>query len=74
MGIAQMLPDGAKNTYDFVVGQGYGKPATRRLPYNDFGLVSTTRSPAADRCSQSAPHRTMARLPASKWAGSSSST
>jgi hypothetical protein len=39
MGIAQMLPDGAKNTYDFLVGQGYRKPATRRLPYNDFGII-----------------------------------
>ncbi len=39
MGIAQMLPDGAKNTYDFLVSAGYGKPATRRLPYNDFGIV-----------------------------------
>ena len=41
MGIAQMLPDGAKTTYDFLVGQGYGKPETRRLPYADYGLVST---------------------------------
>ena len=41
MGIAQMLPDGAKNTYDFLVDQGYGKPETRRLPYADYGLVST---------------------------------
>jgi len=40
MGIAQMLPDGAKNSYDFLVGQGYGKPETRRLPYADYGLVS----------------------------------
>jgi len=39
MGIAQMLPDGAKNTYDFAVSQGYGKPATRRLPYNEFGII-----------------------------------
>ncbi len=39
MGIAQMLPDGAKNTYDFLVGDGYGKPATRRLPFNDFGIA-----------------------------------
>ena len=39
MGIAQKLPDGAKNTYDFLVRQGYGKPETRRLPYNDFGIV-----------------------------------
>jgi len=39
MGIAQMLPDGAKNTYDFLVdASGYGKPQTRRLPYNDFGI------------------------------------
>ena len=27
-----------KNTYDFLVDGGYGKPATRRLPYNDFGI------------------------------------
>ena len=40
MGIAQMLPDGAKSTYDFLVGEGYGKPETRRLPYADYGLVS----------------------------------
>lgn len=40
MGIAQKIPDGFKNTYDFVVeNQGYGKPATRRLPYNDFGII-----------------------------------
>jgi hypothetical protein len=39
MGIAQKLPDGYKNTYDSLVDQGYGKPATRRLPYNDFGIV-----------------------------------
>jgi len=40
MGIAQMLPGGAKNTYDFLVDNaGYGKPQTRRLPYNDFGIV-----------------------------------
>jgi hypothetical protein len=40
MGIAQKGPDGFKNTYDFMVeNQGYGKPATRRLPYNDFGII-----------------------------------
>jgi hypothetical protein len=40
MGLAQMLPDGAKNTYDFMVqNEGYGKPQTRRLPYNDFGIL-----------------------------------
>ena len=38
MGIAQKLPDGYKNTYDWIVDGGYGKPATRRLPYNDFGI------------------------------------
>ena len=38
MGIAQKIPDGFKNTYDFVVEDGYGKPQTRRLPYNDFGI------------------------------------
>lgn len=35
-----MLPGGAKNTYDFLVDQGYGKPVARRLPYADYGLVS----------------------------------
>ena len=39
MGIAQKLPDGYKNTYDFVVEDGEGKPQTRRLPYNDFGVI-----------------------------------
>jgi hypothetical protein len=39
MGIAQVPPNGAKNTYDFLLDEGYGKPATRRLPYNDFGVV-----------------------------------
>jgi hypothetical protein len=41
MGIAQKLPGGYKNTYDFLVDAGYGKPATRRLPYNDFGIIIT---------------------------------
>jgi hypothetical protein len=40
MGIAQSLPTAFKNTYDFLVeSEGYGKPRTRRLPYNDFGVV-----------------------------------
>jgi hypothetical protein len=39
MGIAQMLPDGAKNTYDLLVDSGYGKPATRRLTYDDYGII-----------------------------------
>jgi hypothetical protein len=39
MGIAQKFPDGYKNTYDFLLEDGYGKPATRRLPYNDFGII-----------------------------------
>ncbi len=39
MGIAQKFPDGWKNTYDSIVDDGYGKPATRRLPYNDFGVI-----------------------------------
>lgn len=50
MGIAQALPDAHKNTYDFVVNnEGYGLPATRRLPYAPYGLVlaqSVTGSPA----------------------------
>jgi len=41
MGIAQKLPGGYKNTYDFLVDGGYGKPATRRLPYDDCGIVLT---------------------------------
>jgi hypothetical protein len=39
MGIAQKFADGYKNTYDFLLEDGYGKPATRRLPYNDFGII-----------------------------------
>jgi hypothetical protein len=39
MGIGQKLPDGWKNTYDSLVDAGYGKPVTRRLPYNDYGIV-----------------------------------
>jgi hypothetical protein len=39
MGIAQKLPGGYKNTYDFLVDEGYGKPPTRRLPYDDFGII-----------------------------------
>jgi len=40
MGIAQSLPTPFKNTYDFLVeNEGYGPPAARRLPYNDFGIV-----------------------------------
>jgi hypothetical protein len=39
MGIAQSLPTPSKTTYDFLVRRGYGRPETRRLPYNDFGIV-----------------------------------
>ncbi|MBM4035880.1 MAG: hypothetical protein FJ291_29425, partial [Planctomycetes bacterium] len=40
MGIAQALPDAYRNTYDFLVNnEGYGLPATRRLPYADYGLI-----------------------------------
>jgi hypothetical protein len=40
MGIAQALPDAYKTTYDFLVqNEGYGLPATRRLPYADYGLM-----------------------------------
>jgi len=40
MGIAQALPTAYKNTYDFLVNnEGYGLPATRRLPYADYGLI-----------------------------------
>ena len=40
MGIAQSLPTAYKNTYDFLVNNdGYGLPATRRLPYADFGII-----------------------------------
>ena len=40
MGIAQSIPTAFKNTWDFLVRQGEGKPATRRLPYDDYGLVT----------------------------------
>jgi hypothetical protein len=40
MGIAQSLPTAYKNTYDFLVNnEGYGLPATRRLPYADYGII-----------------------------------
>jgi hypothetical protein len=39
MGIAQNLGAPFKNTWDFLVSQGYGKPETRRLPYDDYGLI-----------------------------------
>jgi hypothetical protein len=40
LGIAQALPDADKTTYDFLVNnEGFGLPATRRLPYADYGLV-----------------------------------
>jgi hypothetical protein len=26
--------------WDFLVAQGYGKPETRRLPYDDYGLIT----------------------------------
>ena len=38
MGVAQSLPTAYKTTFDFLVqNEGYGLPATRRLPYADFG-------------------------------------
>ena len=40
MGIAQNLGTPFKNTWDFLVAQGYGKPETRRLPYDDYGLIT----------------------------------
>jgi hypothetical protein len=50
MGIAQALPDAYKNTYDFLVNnEGYGLPASRRLPYADYGLAlaqAVTANPA----------------------------
>ncbi|HOQ47917.1 MAG TPA: hypothetical protein PK157_21590 [Bryobacteraceae bacterium] len=42
MGIAQSIPTPYKTTYDFLVqNEGYGLPATRRLPYADYGIVLT---------------------------------
>jgi hypothetical protein len=49
MGIAQSVPTADKNTYDFLVSQDYGLPATRRLPYADYGIIlnqAVTGSPA----------------------------
>jgi hypothetical protein len=40
MGIAQSIPTPHKTTYDWaVLNEGDTKPAARRLPYNDFGIV-----------------------------------
>lgn len=38
MGTAQALPDAYKTTYD-VNNEGLGLPATRRLPYAEYGMV-----------------------------------
>jgi hypothetical protein len=40
MSIAQNIGTPFKNTWDFLVAQGYSKPETRRLPYNDYGLIT----------------------------------
>ena len=66
MGIAQMLPDGAKSTYDFLVGEGYGKPETRRLPYADYGLVSINAITGSGSVQTIAQLPTMARPRASR--------
>ena len=42
MGIAQNAGTPFTNTWDYLVSQGYGLPETRRLPYNDYGLVTTS--------------------------------
>jgi len=39
IGIGQAAPTAYKTTYDFLVSQGYGLPATRRLPYADYGII-----------------------------------
>ena len=41
MGIAQNLGTPFKNTWDSLVAQGYGLPETRRLPYNNYGLITS---------------------------------
>ena len=75
MGIAQKFPDGYKNTYDFLLEDGYGKPATRRLPYNDFGIILVRRTWCRSRARRrSRPHRTARTGWASMWASSSTST
>ena len=40
MGISQNIGTPFKNTWDVFVAQGYGKPDTRRLPYDDYGLIT----------------------------------
>ena len=49
MGIAQNAGAPYKTTYDHLVADGFGPPQSRRLPYRDYGLVTTqplTASPA----------------------------
>ncbi len=41
LGIAQNIGTPFKNTWDYLVAQGYGLPETRRLPYNDYGLITS---------------------------------
>jgi len=40
MGIGAEPPDGVQEHLGLPRGQGYGKPETRRLPYDDYGLVT----------------------------------
>ncbi|GIW55505.1 MAG: hypothetical protein KatS3mg082_1909 [Nitrospiraceae bacterium] len=46
MGIPAHAPEPYVNSYDALVDQGYGTPATRRLPYADYGLALAQAVPA----------------------------
>ncbi len=41
MGIAQNVGVPFKTTYDHLLAEGFGPPESRRLPYRDYGLVTT---------------------------------
>jgi hypothetical protein len=41
MGIAQNVGTPFKTTYDHLLDEGFGPPESRRLPYRDYGLIST---------------------------------
>ena len=74
MGIAQSIPTPFKTTYDFLLTQGYGRPETLRLPYNDFGIVLYRRSLPARTHRLFRPPPMAQTASASRWASSYTST
>ena len=75
MGIAQNIGTPFTNTRDFPVAQAYGKPETRRLPYDDYGLIGhgakvrdlLRRGRGNQSCRSSSNCAITFRIPALPW-------